>query len=54
MSFWSEATPLSKGLIIFGVLGLLYMGIAYIVKIPPFIGMPDGMTEVQTRGITPQ
>ncbi len=55
MSFWSEAAPVSKGLIMFGLLGLLYLGIARVASLPPFgVSMPDDLTQSQTRGIEPQ
>jgi len=49
MGFWSDASPIVKGAIIFGVLGLLYLGIAKIAGIIPFV--PEEPT-TQERGLT--
>lgn len=56
MSFWSEASPISKGLIIFGVLGLLYLGVARMVGLPPWVSAPDGYESGTSgqRGIDPR
>jgi hypothetical protein len=48
MSFWEDASGLVKGAIIFGVLGALYLGAAYVLKFPPY--MED--ESQQTRGLT--
>jgi hypothetical protein len=50
MSFWSDASPIVKGAIIFGVLGLLYLGVAAVAGIAPF-GSGHGEDTTQTRGI---
>lgn len=50
MSFWSDASPIVKGAIVVGVLGLLYFGIAFVAGLPPFI---DTET-TQVRGLQPQ
>jgi len=36
MSFWEDSSPIVKGAIVIGVLGLLYFGIAFFVGLPPF------------------
>lgn len=46
-SFWSDATPLTKGVIIVGALGFLYLGIAYFAGLPPFLNIEVA----QTRGL---
>ena len=38
MSFWEDSSPMVKVAIIVGVLGLLYLGIAWGVGLPPFPG----------------
>ncbi|MCC7538684.1 MAG: hypothetical protein IT379_20835 [Deltaproteobacteria bacterium] len=48
MSFWSDASPITKGLIVVGVLGILYFGVAYFAKLPPFSNTYE---QVQQRGI---
>ena len=49
-SFWSDASPITKGMIVVGVLGLVYFAVAYFVHLPPFSNTYD---VTQTRGITP-
>ena len=50
MSFWDDASPVVKGAIVVGVIGLLYFGIAFFAGLPPFGGGGDEeMT--QERGI---
>jgi len=47
-SFWSDASPITKGVIVVGALGFLYLGIAFFVGLPPFMN-----TEIApTRGLT--
>lgn len=36
MGFWEDSSPIVKGALVVGVLGLLYMGIAFAVGLPPF------------------
>jgi len=50
MSFWSDLSPAVKGVIVVGVLGLLYFGVAKIVGLPPFTTVET----TQQRGLTPQ
>ncbi|MFT5430961.1 MAG: hypothetical protein ACI9OJ_001640 [Myxococcota bacterium] len=38
MSFWEDASGVVKGAIIFGVVGLLYFGVAFAASLPPFGG----------------
>lgn len=38
MSFWEDASGVVKGAIIFGVVGLLYFGVAFMADLPPFGG----------------
>ncbi len=52
MSFWEDASPVVKGAIVIGVLGLLYFGIAFAASLPPFSGGADNTT--QERGVQPQ
>ena len=50
MSFWEDASPVVKGAIAVGVVGLLYFGIAFVAELPPFGG--GGDEEVTTeRGL---
>jgi hypothetical protein len=49
MSFWSDASAVTKGAIVVAVLALLYMGVAYAAGLPPFVKIeatqergPDG------------
>jgi len=48
MSFWSDASPIVKGAIVIGVLGLLYFGAAFVAKWPPFYEVE----QTQQRGLT--
>jgi len=52
MSFWEDASPVVKGAIVFGVIGLLYFGIALIADLPPFGGGAEDATTDQ-RGLQP-
>lgn len=36
MSFWEDASPIVKGALIVGVLGILYLGVAFGVGFFPF------------------
>lgn len=36
MGFWEDSSPVVKIALIVGVLGLLYMGIAFAAGLPPF------------------
>jgi hypothetical protein len=47
MSFWSDASPFTKGVIVVGALGFLYLGVAYFANLVPF----SHVEETQTRGI---
>ena len=53
MSFWSDASPVVKGAIIFGVVGLLYFGAAFVGGFFPF-GSGHGEDVTQERGIQPE
>lgn len=53
MSFWSDASPVVKGVIVFGAVAALYLGIACIGGLPPFGGASDDQTTTQ-RGVAPQ
>jgi hypothetical protein len=48
-SFWSDASPVTKGVIVVGALGFLYLGIAFFAGFPPFMNVEV----TQTRGVTP-
>jgi hypothetical protein len=50
MSFWSEASPLVKGVVVLGSVALLYLGIAYVANMAPF-AVPEATT--QQRGLRP-
>ncbi len=52
MSFWEDASPVVKGAIVFGILGLLYFGVAFAAGLPPFGGGGDEET-TQQRGLQP-
>ncbi len=41
MSFWEDASPVVKGAIVIGVLGLSYFGVAYFAGLPPFGSATD-------------
>lgn len=49
MSFWSDASPMVKGAIVVGVVGLLYFLIAFVAGLPPYGGTEDEAT--QQRGL---
>ena len=51
MSFWEDASPVVKGAIVFGILGLLYFGVAFAAGLPPFGGGDEEIT--QERGLQP-
>lgn len=51
MSFWSDASPIVKGAIILGVIGLVYLGIAKVAGIIPFV---EEEPTQQQRGLQPQ
>lgn len=36
MAFWQDASPIVKGAIVVGILGLLYFGVANVAGLPPF------------------
>ncbi len=48
MSFWSDLSPAVKGVIIVGVLGLLYLGAARAFGLPPW----GGVETTQQRGLS--
>ena len=50
MSFWSDASPIVKGAIIIGVIGLVYLGIAKVAGIVPFV---EEEPVAQERGLPP-
>lgn len=50
MSFWEDASPVVKGAIVFGILGLLYFGVAFAAGLPPFGGEEE---TTQERGLQP-
>lgn len=50
MSFWSDLSPAVKGVIVVGVLGLLYLGVARFAGLPPW----GGVETTQQRGLAPQ
>lgn len=50
MSFWEDASPVVKGAIVIGALGLVYFGIALVAGWPPFPG-DDPETTTQQRGL---
>jgi hypothetical protein len=50
MSFWEDASGVVKGAIIFGVVGLLYLGVAAAADLAPF-GSPAGDEIQQVRGL---
>lgn len=50
MSFWEDASPVVKGAIVIGALGLVYFGIAFAASLPPFGGGGDEAT-TQERGL---
>lgn len=51
MSFWSDASPVVKGAIVFGVVGLLYLGVAFAAGFVPF-GSGHGEDTTQQRGVS--
>jgi hypothetical protein len=46
-SFWSNTSPITKGAIVVGLLGFLYLGIAAVAGFAPF-GGPESQME---RGV---
>jgi hypothetical protein len=50
-SFWSDASPVTKAVIVIGGLGFIYLGVAFFAKLPPF--MQDEPVQ-QTRGLPAQ
>lgn len=51
MSFWSDASPVVKGVIVVGAVGLFYLGIAKVAGFAPFTKAAGGEVS-QTRGVT--
>jgi hypothetical protein len=52
MSFWSDASPIVKGVIIVGAIGLI-IGVMALLNIPPFNPGVDEPTTTE-RGLQPQ
>lgn len=50
MSFWSDLSPAVKGVVVLGVVGLLYFGIAAVAGLPPF-GSATGEAVQTQRGV---
>jgi len=48
MSFWSDASPITKITIVVGALGFLYLGVAFFAHLVPFNSVP----QVSQRGLT--
>lgn len=38
MGFWEDSSPIVKGAIVVGALGLIYFAVAFFVGLPPFPG----------------
>lgn len=53
MQFWSDASPMVKGAIVFGIVAGLYLAIAAVVGLAPFGGIAGGEEIQQQRGIQP-
>jgi hypothetical protein len=51
MGFWEDASPVVKGAIVFGGVGILYLAIAFFAGLPPYGGGNEETTE--TRGLPP-
>lgn len=52
MSFWEDASPVVKGAIVVGIIGLIYFGAAYAGSFFPF--NPASDEEItQERGLPP-
>lgn len=52
MSFWEDASPLVKGAIVVGVVGILYLAIAFFAGFPPYGGGDTTDTVSGSRGVT--
>lgn len=50
MSFWEDASPVVKGAIVVGALGLIYFAIAAAAGMPPFGGGAEGDMQ-ENRGL---
>ena len=50
MSFWSEASPIVKGAVVVGAVGILYLGIAFVGNMAPFGPAAGGEQVTQARG----
>jgi hypothetical protein len=50
MGFWEDASPVVKGAIVFGGVGILYLAIAFFAGLPPYGG---GEEAAATRGLPP-
>jgi hypothetical protein len=50
MGFWEDASPVVKGAIVFGGVGILYLAIAFFAGLPPYGGGEDAAA---TRGLPP-
>ncbi|HJL05206.1 MAG TPA: hypothetical protein RMH85_07035 [Polyangiaceae bacterium LLY-WYZ-15_(1-7)] len=51
MSFWEDASPVVKGAIVIGAIGLIYFGVAFAFGWMPFGGGDEATT--QERGLQP-
>mgnify|MGYP001405464918 CR=1 FL=1 len=49
MSFWSDASAVTKGAIVVAVLALLYLGVARVAGLAPFLKAEE---TTQDRGLT--
>ena len=49
MSFWEDSSPIVKGAVVIGVVGLLYFAAAFAIGLFPFAGgcthVPEGQEE---------
>jgi hypothetical protein len=52
MGFWEDASPVVKGAIVVGGVGLLYLAIAAAAGLPPYGGGTDEAV-TETRGLPP-
>ncbi len=50
MSFWEDSSPVVKGAIVVGALGLLYFAIAFFAGLAPFTKVEE---TTQQRGLQP-
>ncbi len=52
MGFWEDASPLVKGAIVIGGIGLLYLLVAFFGGLPPYGGGTDETVSTE-RGLAP-